>query len=59
MLVIDCPHCGQRELVGTRRIRAIHNTDQGPVGDLRCPQGHALLYDFRRRRTTSVAHLLA
>ncbi len=57
MLLIHCPECARRELVSLRRIRTIHNTPRGPMGDVCCPRGHALLYDFRRGATISVGAL--
>lgn len=40
MLQIHCPQCERRYLVGTRSIRSMHNTSEGVVVYVRCPEGH-------------------
>lgn len=52
MLVITCPICRRRELIGHRRITSIRNTRSGPFGRVRCNADHALVHDFRRDLTT-------
>ena len=47
MFDITCATCRQRYLVGSRSIRALRNTDQGPVAVVRCPAGHLLEHEFR------------
>ncbi len=54
MLVITCPICQRRELIGSRQVGAIRNTDAGPLGRVRCNADHSLLHDFRRGVTTPV-----
>ena len=52
MLVITCPICRRRELIGTRQITSVRNTRSGPLGRVRCNAGHPLRHDFRRDVTT-------
>lgn len=40
MLHIHCPQCDRRYLVGTRSIRSMHNTSEGVIVYVRCPEGH-------------------
>lgn len=54
MLVITCPICQRRELIGKRQLGAIRNTATGPQGRVRCNADHHLLHDFRRGVTTAV-----
>jgi hypothetical protein len=49
MFDIHCDECGQRYLVGTRAIVAFDNTPDGPVAAVRCPAGHTVVEQFRRR----------
>ena len=40
MLYIHCPQCERSHLVGTRSIVSLHNTSQGVVAYVKCPEGH-------------------
>ena len=48
MLTIRCGHCQKRYLVGTRSIVSLSHTTDGPVGYVRCPEGHITATDFGR-----------
>lgn len=43
MLQIHCPDCSRQYLVGTRSILSIHNTSEGVIAYVRCPEGHTTI----------------
>ncbi len=43
MLQIHCPDCDRQYLVGTRSILSIHNTSEGVIAYVRCPEGHTTI----------------
>lgn len=43
MLQIHCPDCARNYLVGVRSIRSIHNTSEGVIAYVRCPEGHTTI----------------
>ena len=43
MLHIHCPVCNHRYMVGTRSIVSMHNTSDGVLAYVRCPEGHVTL----------------
>ncbi len=43
MLFIHCPECDHRYMVGTRSIVSMHNTSDGVLAYVRCPEGHVTL----------------
>jgi hypothetical protein len=51
MFDIHCHRCDRPYLVGTRSIVSFHNTSEGPVAYVSCPQGHVLLRSFRDARS--------
>jgi len=59
MFDIHCHVCDRRYLVGTRSITSFHNTSQGPIAYVHCPQGHALVRSFRDARTRPAATMTA
>ena len=52
MFDVHCRLCDRRYLVGTRSIASFHNTSDGPIAYVRCPEGHLLVRHFRRNVTT-------
>ncbi len=50
MYALHCPTCQLTHLMGNRSIVSLHNTSEGPVGLVRCPEGHELLTTFDERR---------
>jgi hypothetical protein len=40
MLYIHCPQCERSHLVGTRSIVSFHNTSEGVIAYVKCPEGH-------------------
>ena len=55
MFDVHCHHCDRRYLVGTRSIASFHNTSDGPIAYLRCPEGHLLVRNFRRNVSASAS----
>jgi hypothetical protein len=53
MFTIDCPQHGTHVLVGTRRIRAFHNTDHGIFMSVECYCGSRVAVPTGRRYTKS------
>ena len=53
MYDIHCPSCDARYLVGTRSISSFHNTSEGPIAYVTCPQGHRLVRYFRTAATVA------
>lgn len=47
MFNLHCHICDQTYLVGTRSIVSFHNTSEGPVAYVRCPDGHTLVRWFQ------------
>ncbi len=47
MFDVHCHICDRRFLVGTRSIVSFHNTSEGPVAYVRCPDGHTLVRWFQ------------
>ncbi len=43
MLHINCPDCSRSYLVGTRSILSIHNTSEGVIAYVKCPEGHTTI----------------
>lgn len=43
MLQIHCPVCNHRYMVGTSSIVSMHNTSEGVLAYVRCPEGHVTL----------------
>jgi hypothetical protein len=43
MLNIFCPQCERSHLVGTRSIVSVHNTSEGVISYVKCPEGHITL----------------
>lgn len=56
MYVISCSECRRRHLVGWRAMVDLVDTDIGPVGRFRCPDGHHVLHAFRTRRSVAIAN---
>ncbi len=54
MIHLHCPVCSIRYFVGTGSITMLHDTDDGPVAELSCPEGHTLLHRFRTSTTASI-----
>lgn len=50
MFLHHCTHCGRDYLVGTRSLVSFHNTSDGPVGYVRCPEGHLSVVAFHTDR---------
>jgi len=53
MFDIHCHLCNRRYLVGSRSIDSFHNTSDGPIAYVRCPQGHRLVRSFAAPRATT------
>jgi hypothetical protein len=47
MFLIHCPDCPSRHLMGSRSIRQLLNSDEGPIALVTCPLGHDLILRFR------------
>ena len=47
MFVHHCPVCSTRSLQGYGSIVELRNTTDGPMGLVRCPQGHSAIVNFR------------
>ncbi len=54
MYDIECPTCQTRYLVGTGAITSFHNTSEGPIAYVTCPQGHHLIRYFQPAATVAV-----
>lgn len=54
MIHVHCPACSIWYFVGTGSIAMLHNTDNGPVAEMSCPEGHHLLHRFRSPATVAV-----
>lgn len=52
MFTIHCHHCDRQHLIGTRSIVSFHNTSEGPVAYVRCPEGHTIVRYFHDGRFT-------
>lgn len=52
MLTIHCHRCSTTHLVGTRSIVSMHQTSEGPVAYVRCPEGHLTVTEFGRELET-------
>jgi hypothetical protein len=55
MYDIHCPTCATRYLVGSGAIDSFHNTSEGPIAYVRCPEGHRLIRYFRPAATAAVS----
>ncbi len=56
MFDINCHQCEATHLIGSCRIRSMHNTSEGPIAYVECPEGHFLVVRFgaeARYRATS------
>ncbi len=53
MILITCPDCQSRHLVGTRSMRRMVNSDAGPIALVTCPYGHEVVVRFRDRTVRS------
>lgn len=40
MFYIHCPQCERSHLVGTGSIVSLHNTSEGVIAYVKCPEGH-------------------
>ncbi len=47
MFTIHCHHCDRQYLLGSRSIGSLHNTSEGPIAYVTCPEGHRLVRYFR------------
>ena len=47
MLLLRCDACGERQLVGTRSVLALADTDHGPEALVRCLRGHDVAWSPR------------
>lgn len=47
MFDIHCHICEERYLVESHSITSFHNTSEGPVAYVTCPEGHRLVRYFR------------
>ena len=66
MFLLHCSGCdhdeGQRHLVGTNSLLSLHNTSDGPIAYVRCPNGHTVVipygreYDFPPRPASLEEH---
>jgi hypothetical protein len=50
MYALFCHHCGHSHLMGARSILSLHNTSEGVIAYVRCPEGHELFTTFDGRR---------
>ena len=52
MFLLHCSGCdddeGQRHLVGTNSLLSLHNTSDGPIAYVRCPNGHVVVIPYGR-----------
>lgn len=50
MFLLHCSGCGhdegQRHLVGTNSLLSLHNTSDGPIAYVRCPNGHTVVISY-------------
>ncbi len=51
MFDIHCHLCDERYLVGSRSIGSFHNTSEGPIAYVTCPEGHHLVRYFHNDTT--------
>lgn len=54
MFTIHCHICDEELLVGSRSIVSMHETSDGPIAYVRCPHGHLVVHEFRRRLSRQV-----
>ena len=47
MFLHHCTHCDRDYLVSARAIASFHNTSEGPIAYVRCPEGHLAVRRFR------------
>ncbi len=55
MFDIYCPHCERHHLLETKQIISTHQTGDGPIAYVRCPNDHLVIKEFRANRTRTVA----
>ena len=52
MFLLHCSGCdpdgGRRHLVGTTSLLSLHNTADGPIAYVRCPNGHTVVIPYGR-----------
>ena len=52
MFLLHCSGCGHdeggRHLVGTDLLLSLHNTSDGPIAYVRCPNGHTVVIPYGR-----------
>ena len=52
MFDITCHICDTTYLVGSGSISSFHNTSEGPIAYVTCPEGHHLMRYFQSGATT-------
>ena len=55
MFDVHCQICDRRYLVGPHSIASFHNTSDGPVVYVTCPEGHTMVRYFRDVRSDELA----